>query len=266
MVSVDFTGTDPQVEGSINAVEAITYSACFYVFRCLLTDDVPATAGLMRPDPGDCALRDGSECASSGGGGGRKCGNLATHRGCFAAGVGAGHSGANSGSGSGNHEQSHDRGNLIRAPASPLPTTKPSPAGWERRPTKPGVSGVHTHMTNSLNTPAEALEYSYPLRVRQYSLRRGSGGTGKYRGGDGIVREIEVLTDAEVTLLADRRKRGPWGLSGGREGASGKTSILRQDGSVEELPGKFNVRLSKGERIRIETPGGGGWGKPKQDS
>jgi N-methylhydantoinase B len=132
--------------------------------------------------------------------------------------------------------------------------------GMGARPMKPGVSGVHTHMTNSLNTPAEALEYSYPLRVRRYSLRRGSGGGGKHRGGDGIVRDIEVLTDAEVTLLADRRLRGPWGLNGGHEGMPGKTCVIRLDGAVEELPGKFNVRLSKGERIRIETPGGGGWG------
>ena len=133
--------------------------------------------------------------------------------------------------------------------------------GMGARPTKPGVSGIHTHMTNSLNTPAEALEYAYPLRVRQYSLRRGSGGAGKYRGGDGIVREIEVLTDAEVTLLADRRTRGPWGLNGGADGLPGGTSVVRREGPAKPLPGKTNVRLRKGERIRIESPGGGGWGK-----
>ena len=115
-------------------------------------------------------------------------------------------------------------------------------------------------MTNSLNTPAEALEYAYPLRVRRYSLRRESGGNGKHRGGDGIVREIEVLSEAEVTLLADRRKHGPYGLQGGGGGASGTAEVIRQDGSVECLPGKFNVRLRPGERIRIQTPGGGGWG------
>jgi N-methylhydantoinase B len=120
---------------------------------------------------------------------------------------------------------------------------------------------VHTHMTNSLNTPAEALEYAYPLRVRRYSLRHGSGGSGKYRGGDGIVREIEVLGDAEVTLLADRRTRGPYGLDGGGDGAPGKAAVIRGDGSSQELPGKFNVRLLKGDRLRIESPGGGGVGK-----
>src|SRR5438128_11425454 len=94
--------------------------------------------------------------------------------------------------------------------------------GMGARPGKPGVSGVHTHMTNSLNTPAEALEYAYPLRVRRYSLRPNSGGKGQYPGGDGIVREIEGLTDAEVTLLADRRSRGPCGVRGGADGPPGR--------------------------------------------
>jgi N-methylhydantoinase B len=128
------------------------------------------------------------------------------------------------------------------------------------RPGKAGVSGVHTHMTNSLNTPAEALEYAYPLRVRRYSLRTGSGGGGEHHGGDGILREIEVLTDCSVTLLADRRTRGPWGLAGGGAGAPGTASVIRHDGSVEVMPGKFSVRLRAGERIRIQSPGGGGWG------
>jgi N-methylhydantoinase B len=135
--------------------------------------------------------------------------------------------------------------------------------GMGARPTKPGGSGVHTHMTNSLNTPAEALEYAYPLRVHRYSLRPDSGGQGQHRGGDGIVREIEVLTDAECTLLAERRRRGPYGLNGGGDGAPGKALLTREDDSSQALPGKFNVRLRKGERIRIETPGGGGWGQER---
>ena len=128
------------------------------------------------------------------------------------------------------------------------------------RPTKDGVSGVHTQMTNSLNTPAEALENAYPVRLRQYSLRPNSGGRGLHTGGDGIIREIEVLTDAQVTLLADRRTRGPYGLAGGDDGAPGRTIIIHNDGSEEEIPGKISVRLRPGERIRIESPGGGGWG------
>jgi N-methylhydantoinase B len=133
--------------------------------------------------------------------------------------------------------------------------------GMGARPDRAGVSGVHTHMTNSLNTPAEALEYAYPLRVTRYSLRQGSGGEGKFRGGDGIVREVELLSDAEVTLLADRRTRGPYGLQGASDGAAGRTEIIRPDGSREQLPGKCSVRLKKGERVKIESPGGGGWGK-----
>jgi N-methylhydantoinase B len=129
------------------------------------------------------------------------------------------------------------------------------------RPGRNGVSGVHTHMTNSLNTPAEALEYAYPLRVRRYSLRKDSGGEGEHDGGDGIVREIEMLTDCEVTLMADRRERGPWGLAGGADAVRGTAEIVRNNGSVESMPGKFSARLRKGERIRIETPGGGGWGE-----
>jgi N-methylhydantoinase B len=120
---------------------------------------------------------------------------------------------------------------------------------------------VHTHMTNSLNTPAEALEYAYPLRVTEYSLRKGSGGNGKFRGGDGIVREVELLADSEVTLLADRRSRGPYGLQGAADGRAGSTRIVRQDGTTERLPGKASVRAKKGDRVRIESPGGGGWGK-----
>jgi N-methylhydantoinase B len=136
--------------------------------------------------------------------------------------------------------------------------------GMGARPTKDGVSGIHTHMTNSLNTPAEALEYAYPIRLRQYSLRSKSGGAGLHTGGDGIVREIEVLTDAQVTLLADRRSRGPYGLAGGADAAPGRTLIIRRDGSEEEIPGKTSVRLRAGERVRIESPGGGGWGKPNR--
>jgi N-methylhydantoinase B len=132
--------------------------------------------------------------------------------------------------------------------------------GMGARPTKKGVSAVHTHMTNSLNTPAEALEYAYPFRITEYSVRRPSGGAGKFSGGDGIVREIEVLTESQVTILSDRRTRGPYGLAGGEDGAPGKTFVLRHNGTREELPGKSSVRLGSGERIRIESPGGGGWG------
>jgi N-methylhydantoinase B len=267
-VTIDFTGSDPQVQGAINAVEAITYSACFYVFRCLLREDVPATSGLMRPirviAPSGTVVNAKPPAAVAGG-------NVETSQRIVDV--------------------------LLKALAQAIPDRIPAAAsgtmnnltiggidlrmgdpgsgapfayyetiagGMGARPTKDGVSGIHTHMTNSLNTPAEALEYAYPIRLRQYSLRSKSGGAGLHTGGDGIVREIEVLTDAQVTLLADRRSRGPYGLAGGADAAPGRTLIIRRDGSEEEIPGKTSVRLRAGERVRIESPGGGGWGKPNR--
>jgi N-methylhydantoinase B len=116
-------------------------------------------------------------------------------------------------------------------------------------------------MTNSLNTPAEAFEYAYPLRVRRYCYREGSGGEGKFRGGDGLIRDIELLADAQATLLADRRKFRPYGLEGGEAGSAGQASVLHANGEQTMLPGKCSRSLSKGDILRIETPGGGGWGK-----
>ncbi|MFP5258864.1 MAG: hydantoinase B/oxoprolinase family protein, partial [Acidobacteriota bacterium] len=124
----------------------------------------------------------------------------------------------------------------------------------------PGQSAVHSHMTNTLNTPIEALEYAYPLRVTRYALRPGSGGAGKHAGGAGLVREIEALGPMEATVLSDRRLHGPWGLSGGGEGAPGVNVVTRTDGELV-MPGKFHTRLLPGDRLRIETPGGGGFGR-----
>ena len=258
-VTVDFTGTDLQVEGSVNAVEAITCSACFYVFRCLLREDVPATAGLMRGirviAPEGTVVNARPPAAVAGG-------NVETSQRivdvllrALAQAVPERIPAAASGT-----MNNLTIGGIDPRTGEPFAYYETVAGGMGARPTTDGVSGVHTHMTNSLNTPAEALEYAYPLRVRRYSLRRASGGDGEHRGGEGIVREVEVLTDAEVTLLSERRGRGPWGLSGGADGAVGRAFVVRADGSTEELPGKFNVRLHRGERIRIETPGGGGWG------
>jgi len=258
-VTVDFSGSDPQVEGSINAVAAITYSACFYVFRCLLVEDVPAAAGLMRPikviAPEGAIVNARPPAAVAGG-------NVETSQRivdvllrALALAVPDRIPAAASGT-----MNNLTIGGIDPRTGEPFAYYETTAGGMGARPSKPGVSGVHTHMTNSLNTPAEALEYAYPLRVRKYCLRPGSGGDGRFRGGDGIVREIEVLTDCEVTLLADRRSRGPWGLAGAKDGAPGKAFIIRSDGSIEKMPGKFSSRLRKGERITIETPGGGGWG------
>jgi N-methylhydantoinase B len=265
MITVDFTGSDPQVEGSVNAVAAITYSACFYVFRCLLTEDIPAAAGLMRPieviAPEGTIVNANPPAAVAGG-------NVETSQRivdvllrALAQAIPERIPAAASGTMNNLTIGGIDLRNNDSGTGEPFAYYETIAGGMGARQGKPGVSGVHTHMTNSLNTPAEALEYAYPLRVRRYSLRPASGGDGKFRGGDGIVREIEVLTDCDVTLLADRRSRGPWGLSGGADGAPGKAFIVRADGSIEEMLGKFSTRLCKGERIQIETPGGGGWGK-----
>jgi N-methylhydantoinase B len=132
--------------------------------------------------------------------------------------------------------------------------------GMGARPGVEGVGGVHTHMTNSLNTTAEAVEYANPERERAYRLRRGSGGRGAHRGGDGIVREIETLADARMSLLADRRRRAPYGLAGGGDGARGRDSIIR-DGRAHRIQAKGSWELRPGDRVRIETPGGGGHGE-----
>jgi N-methylhydantoinase B len=135
--------------------------------------------------------------------------------------------------------------------------------GMGARPTLDGMSAVHTHMTNSLNTPAEALEYAYPLRVRVYRIRKNSGGRGLTRGGDGVVREIETLARARMSLLADRRRLAPYGLAGGSDGRRGRDSILR-DGRARRITSKGSWQLEAGDRVRIETPGGGGHGPSKK--
>lgn len=132
--------------------------------------------------------------------------------------------------------------------------------GMGARSAADGMNATHTHMTNSLNTPAEALEYAYPLRVREYRIRKGSGGRGKRKGGDGTVREIETLAHARMALLADRRKRAPYGLHGGADGEVGRAYIVRKSGRKEKLTSKGNWQMEPGDRVRIETPSGGGFG------
>ncbi len=281
-VVVDFTGSSPQVQGSINAVGAITFSACLYVFRCLLREDAPATAGLMRPiriiAPEGTVVNALPPAAVAGG-------NVETSQRivdvllralaqALPERIPAASSGTmNNLTIGGMDERSKVSAGLFKGSDSARHEVMPAPfayyetiaGGSGAGAARDGVSGVHTHMTNSLNTPAEALEHSYPFRVTKYALRHGSGGTGLHRGGEGIVREIELLTDATVTLLADRRRTRPYGLNGGEDGAPGRTQIIRRDGSVEVLPSKASAGLRRGDRIQVETPGGGGWGKPTRD-
>jgi N-methylhydantoinase B len=256
---VDFTGTDPQVPGAINAVFAITVSAVAYVFRCLVGGDVPASAGLMEPieviAPAGTVVN-------------------ATHPASVAG---------------GNVETSQRIVDvLLKALSTALPGHIPAASqgtmnnltigGWDprtgrefayyetvaggmgARPAADGMNAVHTHMTNSLNTPAEALEYAYPLRVRIYAIRRGSGGKGKFKGGDGVVREIETLVPAHMSLLADRRLNQPYPLNGGEPGATGRDRVVRKGRKLPSCS-KGSFDLEPGDRVRIETPGGGGFGK-----
>jgi N-methylhydantoinase B len=257
---VDFEGSAPQVGGPVNAVEAITVSAVAYVFRCLIgAEEVPASAGLMEPievnAPAGTVVNAAHPAPVAGG-------NVETSQRIVDV--------------------------LFKALAKALPGRVPAASqgsmnnltvggtdprtgrefayyetvagGMGARPAADGVSGVHTHMTNSLNTPAEALEYAYPLRVRAYSLRRGSGGRGARRGGDGVVREIETLAAARMSLLADRRARAPYGLAGGSDGAPGRDRVIR-GGRASKLDAKGSRDLRPGDRVRIETPGGGGHGR-----
>ena len=126
------------------------------------------------------------------------------------------------------------------------------------------MSGTHVHMSNTSITDPEILERRYPVRVREFSLRRGSGGAGRWRGGDGLVREIEFLADMTVSLLTQRRERAPRGLQGGKNGLPGRQFLIRTDGSEETLPAVTSFAVTAGERLRIETPGGGGWGNAPQ--
>jgi N-methylhydantoinase B len=258
-IRVDFSESAPQVGGSLNAVAAITYSAVFYVLRCLLPEEAAATAGLMRrvevvTRPG--TVVDARSPAAVAGG------NVETSQRivdvllrAFSQILPDRIPAASSGT-----MNNLTIGGIDPRSAQPFAYYETIAGGSGARPNGDGVSGVHTHMTNSLNTPVEALEYAYPFRVRQYSYRKGSGGVGRYGGGDGLVREIELLGPAQVTLLTDRRVFAPYGLAGGEEASRGR-NVLIENGIEAELPGKCNLEVRAGSVLRIETSGGGGWGK-----
>jgi N-methylhydantoinase B len=264
----DFTGSAPQVIGSINAVRSITLSACFYVLRCLLADDAPATAGILRPltlttEPG--SIVDALPPAAVAGGNVETSQRIVDVLLCALAQaiphrIPAASAGTMSNLTIG---VALDPGGTDPRTAEPFTYYETAAGGMGARPTLDGISGVQTHMTNSLNTPIEALEYAYPFRVRRYAYRPNSGGAGQHRGGDGLIREVELLADAQVTLLADRRKFPPYGLEGGGPGSPGRASFTAPgDSTPTELPGKCSRQLPAGSSLRIETPGGGGWGKP----
>lgn len=258
-VTVDFSGTDPQVPGSINAVYAITWSAVFYVFRCLLPPEAIATAGLMHPvqviAPEGSVVNARPPAAVAGGNVETSQRIVDTLMRALAPALPDRIPAASSGT-----MNNLTIGGIDPRNRQPYTYYETIAGGHGASPQSHGASGHHAHMTNSLNTPVEALEYAYPFRMIRYSIRRNSGGAGKHRGGDGIARELELLGDAQVTLLSDRRKTLPWGLAGGESGAPGRTTIICH-GAEEDLPGKCMRELKAGSRIRIDSPGGGAWGK-----
>jgi N-methylhydantoinase B len=255
-VVVDLTESDEQVRGSVNAVEAVARSAACYVLRCLVPSDVPVNAGCFRPlrvlvRPGTVVAALPPAAVGAG--------NVETSQRICDAIFGAFAQAAPELVGSASQGTMNNvliGGTDARGRSFSYYETIAGGAG--AGPWGPGVSGVHTNMTNTRNTPIEALEHAYPFRALTYELREGSGGAGLHRGGDGVIREIEVLaSDAVVTLLGERRSRGPWGSHGGSDGAPGAQTI---DG--EAVGGKVSRRVQSGATVRIETPGGGGWGQP----
>lgn len=256
-VLMDFAGSAGQVPANINAPLAVTVSAAWFVFRMLTDPDAPPNAGCYRAV--QVRAPEGSIVNA-----------------VFPAPVAAG-----------NVETSQRVVDvLLGAFAQALPDRVPAAsqgtmnnlllgsvgtgqtfsyyetiAGGEGgTPWRSGMSGVHTGMTNTRNTPAEAMELAYPLRVWRAELRHRSGGDGRHPGGDGVIREVEALADATLTLVTERRARGPWGLHGGADGAPGHNVLISTDGTQRQLPAKGTWPLRSGERVRVETPGGGGWG------
>ena len=256
---IDFSGSSPQVRGSVNAVYPITYSACFYMLRCLLNDDAPATAGLMNAVKVSAPLGSivNATLPAPVAGGNVEASQRITDALLRALAKAA--PGRVPAASYGTMSNLTVGGVDLRTNA-PFTYYETTAGGMGARPGMDGIDGIHCHMTNSLNTPIEALEYAYPFRVRSYGYRRGSGGAGEFRGGNGLVREIELLSAAQVTLLCDRRRFSPYGLEGGENGARGKALLITPDGGTTELPGKCTVYVGRNDVIRVETPGGGGWG------
>jgi len=259
-VTVDFTGTAPQCAGPMNAVEAITLSAVVYVFRCLLDPAVPPNAGsfvpitLIAPEGSLVNARPPAAVAA---------GNVETSQrivdvlfGALAEAVPERIPAASQGT-----MNNLSIGGLDPRTREGFAYYETTGGGMGGRPAGPGLSAIHCHMTNTRNTPVEALEHAYPLRVRRYAIRAGSGGTGRHPGGAGIIREIEMRAPATASLLTERRRTAPYGLQGGLAGEPGCNTLQRAHEEPENIGGKGTWELHPGDVIGLETPGGGGWGE-----
>jgi N-methylhydantoinase B/oxoprolinase/acetone carboxylase alpha subunit len=253
----DFTGTDAQRPGNVNAVEAVTISAVAFALRCATDPTIPANGGAMRPvrvvaPPGTVVAARPPVAVGAG--------NVEVSQRvadvCLRALATAapGRLGA----------ASQGTMNNVLAGGDGWVYYETVGGGQGGRPDRAGMSGVHTNMTNTRDTPVEAIERALPLRVRRYGLRRGSGGAGEHPGGDGIERELEMLADTTLSLVTERRSSRPWGLAGGEPGAPGENWLLRggDESRAEPLPDKCTVHLRAGDVLRLLTPGGGGWGRP----
>jgi N-methylhydantoinase B/oxoprolinase/acetone carboxylase alpha subunit len=256
--TVDFSGSAPQAAGAVNANYAVTLAAVVYVFRCLIKDDVPFTAGILRPirvmAPEGTVVNARPPAAMA-------AGNVETSQrvtdvvlGALAEAIPGRIPAASSGT-----MNNLSFGGWDARRQAPFAYYETIAGGMGASQNGDGHSATHTHMTNTLNTPVEAFEHQFPVRVESYRVRRGSGGSGRHRGGDGILRELRFLTETEVTLLSDRRINGPYGLAGGSAGKPGKNTLIR-NGREMRLDGKTRFDARPGDVLRIETPGGGGWG------
>jgi N-methylhydantoinase B/oxoprolinase/acetone carboxylase alpha subunit len=254
----DFTGTDLQRPGNVNAVEAVTVSAVAFALRSVTDPTIPANGGTMRPvtvvAPAGSVVAARPPVAVG-------AGNVEVSQRVADVCLGALAQAAPervgaAGQGTMNNVLIGGDGWVYYETVG---------GGQGGRPGKPGMSGVHTAMTNTQDTPVEALERALPTRVRRYRLRAGSGGAGAYPGGDGITRELELLEPATLSLVTERRLSRPWGLDGGGPGAPGENWLLPggEESQARRLPDKCTVRLAAGDVVRLLTPGGGGYGTPR---
>jgi 5-oxoprolinase (ATP-hydrolysing) len=241
-MSIDFAGTGPQVEGNLNAPRAVTVAAVIYVLRCLVGESIPLNSGCLRPVeiaiPSGSVLAPDPERAVAGG-------NVETSQRVVDVLLGA----------VGRVAASQGTMNNVTFGDPSFGYYETVGGGAGAGEGFDGAAGVHTHMTNTRITDPEVLEARFPVRLHAFSLRRGSGGRGRWRGGDGLVREIEFLRPMRISVLSERRARAPFGLAGGEPGEPGRNLLNGRD-----LGGKFSVDVEAGDRLRLETPGGGGFG------